>query len=174
MQIDRDKASEQDASPSVSDALAGWRAWAEMLQTYRSMLGGSATGSGDDTGLPGPERGPAADLWQDRALPAFMSQACLVFATSGLRYWTRAAQIYGEYCPVLGQLLSATNSRSLDSTEEQRILLDRLRALLRELAELPGQESQWMQAELAKLEGQMLSGANGMAGDYTRRWRYKR
>jgi len=50
MQPGRNRASEEAASPSISDALAGWRIWAEMLETYRSMLGGSAAGSGGDGG----------------------------------------------------------------------------------------------------------------------------
>jgi hypothetical protein len=102
-----------------------------------------------------------------------MSQAYLMFVTSGIRYWSRAARTYAEYYPALSRLMTARSSPNSNDPEEQRILLDRLRALLRELAELSGQESRWMQAELAKLEAQMLSGASGQAGDYVRRWKYK-
>lgn len=173
MQPGKDKAGEEDTTPLVTDALAGWCAWADMLEAYLSVLGARATGSQEDTGTPGPDGGPAAGFPQNRALLGFMSQACLVFAASGARYWTRAAQIYAEYSPAIYRMLAASSSRSVSDPEDQRILLDRIRALLRELAELPGQESQWMQAELAKLEGQMLSGASRQEGDYVRRAKYK-
>ena len=160
---------EQDAGAPLSDALAGWCNWADMIEAYRSMLGAGATGSRNE--MPAP--GPVAGLSQNRELLAFMSQAYLVFATSGIRYWSSAARTYAEYYPALSRLLTARSSPNSNDPEEQGILLDRLRALLRELAELSGQESRWMQAELAKLEGQMLSGASRQAGDYARHWQYK-
>ena len=160
-----------DVNPSISDALAGWSAFAEML---RSGLGAGAAGSRDGTKTSGPDGGPASGFSRDRGLLlGFMSQACLVFAISGLRYWTRAAQIYAEHSPALYRLMTASSSSNLGDPEEQRILLDRLRALLRELAELPGEESRWMQVELEKLEGQALWGAGGQAGDFRGRKKMK-
>lgn len=174
MPADPDKAFRNNASPTNplgTEALAGFCAWADMLEAYRSMISPPAAA---DTEAPGLGAGTdAASFPQNKALLGFMNQAFLVFATSGVRYWTRSMQTYAKCFPELYGLLTAKNSRNLADTGVQRILLDRLRAMLRELADLPGQESRWMQAELAKLEEQMLSGASRQEGGHVRRARYK-
>lgn len=169
MQSGENSPSGQDAGAPLADALAGWCNWADMIEAYRSMLGAGARGSGGEMPAPGSAGGQS----QNRDLLGFMSQAYLVFATSGIRSWTRTARTYAEHYPALSRLLVPRSSPNANDPEEQGILLDDLRALLRELAELSGQESQWMQAELAKLEGQMLSGASRQAGDYARQWKCK-
>ena len=102
-----------------------------------------------------------------------MTEAYLIFAQSGARYLMRLRQIYGESFTPVFQSQTARFSNSLNESAEQRIMLDRLRTMLRELTELPAHESRRMQAELANLESEVLSATDMQSGEYLRRWRHK-
>jgi hypothetical protein len=88
-------------------------------------------------------------------LMTFMGQAYLAWLSSGLRYWGRLSDIYGDYQQAMGQSLLEIQNDPASREQERRVLLDHARAYLREMASLPFQESRLLQAKLEKVARDM-------------------
>lgn len=104
----------------------------------------------------------------------FLGQVYVLFMISGFRYWMRSAEVWGRVVPAIVGRLQKLSNNSGGGDEARAALIDELRASLRELAELPGQESRVLQAELDRLAGTMSPRTDGdKAGPHRRRWEVK-
>ncbi|HYB40355.1 MAG TPA: GMC oxidoreductase, partial [Candidatus Methylomirabilis sp.] len=127
---------------------------------------------------PGRERG------EDRAeAPPAYAQAIHLLgqlgpacAVSGLRYWARVAELWGRAMPAVAKTLLEADPLERPGALGGAVL-DELRAGLRELAELPGEESRRLLAELERLAGAVRPDARAPAADDAeapwRRWNVK-
>jgi hypothetical protein len=89
---------------------------------------------------------------QARSAPADnaqrMSQLYFVFVNSGYRYLARWAEISARRYPDFATTLAAINARPSDCETDMAALVDSLRGYLREMGELPLEESRRLQAEI--------------------------
>jgi hypothetical protein len=113
-----------------------------------------------------------ASMAQDGVdIAGFLGQTWMVATTSGLRYWGRLAQMYGEHqAGVLRALMSGGLSE-----DERRVMIDELRAYVRDLGDVSLQEARALQSELERLsQGLAVSVDSGAAhAGHRRRWRAK-
>jgi hypothetical protein len=72
----------------------------------------------------------------------------MAFVNSGYRYLARWAEISTKRYPELARALPALNSGRSVSDHEMAVLIDSFRAYLREMAELPLEESKQLQGEI--------------------------
>jgi ElaB/YqjD/DUF883 family membrane-anchored ribosome-binding protein len=70
------------------------------------------------------------------------------FVNSGYRYLARWAEISSRRCPQLASALPSLTAGLDVSDRELAELIDNFRAYLREMAELPAEESQRLEAEI--------------------------
>jgi hypothetical protein len=89
------------------------------------------------------------------------------FMASGLRYWSRLAEVWMRVLPTL--YAAAAQGPAADG-DGAAALGDDLRAALRELAELPCQESRRLQAELDRIVSPGATAAPDPDAPYWRRW----
>jgi hypothetical protein len=143
----------------------------EILRMMTST--GKAWVSGD-TATTGRPMDLGQTLSDYRNLMDFLAQANLVLMTSSFRYWRRLTEIYASYYPAISRSWLETIADRSGSGEERRLLIDNLRACFREMANLPCQESQLLQAELEQIERAIWSITEDQkAAPYWRRWRVK-
>lgn len=118
--------------------------------------------------------GAAADIpmAQDGVdLAGFLGQTWMVAASSGLRYWARLAQTYGEHQAGLLRALMSTGR----SEDERRAMIDELRAYMRDLGDVSLQEARVLQSELERLSHGLAAavGPEAARNPHRRRWRAK-
>ena len=104
-------------------------------------------------------------------IAGFVGQTWMVAASSGLRYLARLAQMYGERQAGLWRALMS-GGLSLD---ERRVMIDELRAYVRDLGEVSLQEARLLQSELERLSHGLTAGVgpDAAGAEYRRRWRAK-
>jgi len=103
-----------------------------------------------------------------------MAQASLTWMNSGFRYWRRWLEIYASYYPAIMHSVQVMSSDPGKWEEARGVLIDNLRAYLREMAELPWQESRRLQAEFERIVGEVWPSAEGGQGEpHRRRARWK-
>jgi len=112
-----------------------------------------------------------------------LGRLSLVWMTSGIRYWARAAEIWARALPSLARALADSGAAGATSAgagaserpaEARKILIDELRACLRLLAELPVDEGRRVQAELeAVLRGAGEEPSGPADQPWRRRWKAK-
>jgi hypothetical protein len=141
--------------PDRERAAAGF---APLIESFQRAGAGSA--------------GTDASMAQDGAdIASFLGQAWMIAASSGLRYWWRLAEMYGER---QAGLLQALMSSRL-SEDERRAMVDELRAYVRDLGDVSLREARVLQSELERLS-HGLAAAAGLGAEHTqhrRRWRAK-
>jgi hypothetical protein len=122
-------------------------------------------------GLGGPTNG---GHWSDVAALAIRAEVAAT--VSGLRYWSKLAQIYGTHQVNIARSLSASVSDPTRADKERLVLIDEVRAYLREVGDLSVQEARALQSELEKLAAEAAAAASGAEGtsEYKRRWKMKR
>lgn len=104
-------------------------------------------------------------------IAGFLGQTWMVATTSGLRYWGRLAQMYGEHqAGVLRALMSGGLSE-----DERRAMIDELRAYVRDLGDVSLQEARVLQSELERLSHGLAAAVDSAAphAQHRRRWRAK-
>jgi hypothetical protein len=77
-----------------------------------------------------------------------MSQLYMAFMNSGYRYLARWAEISVKRYPEFAMLSAGMNANRTITEDEMAALVDSLRAYLREMADLPLEESKRLQAEI--------------------------
>ena len=80
----------------------------------------------------------------------FMARASQLWMDSSIRFWGRSAEINSNYYKAASRNLSDMNSDPDQREQAEGTLMDLLRAYVREMADLPAQESRRLQAELEK------------------------
>jgi hypothetical protein len=140
----------------------------EALEALLRLLTSAGRQADPPTVLSAPAYGQAAQL---------LGQVMLAWAASGLRSWARTAEICGASLPVILDGLAEAAGRSNRDPAEQARRLEELRASMRELAELPGRESQRLRMEIERilLGGGRDAGPRGEPGAdaHWRRWEPK-
>jgi hypothetical protein len=146
---------------SPEGALDPFRALEEM---FRLMMSGGASAPERPAapGAIGAPPGPAAPAL------GLVGQVGGAFMASGLRYWSRLAEIWMRTMPAL--IGAAARPPDGGAGGAAAALRDDLRAALHELAELPCQESRRLQAELDRIVSGGAAPAPEPEAPYWRRW----
>jgi hypothetical protein len=134
-----------------------------MEEMFRQMIAGGTAAAGRLSGSAGPF---------DPVSPALgvMGQVGGAFVASGLRYWARLAEIWTRAMPALALATARAPGSRDGGAEAGAALTDELRAVLRELADLPCQESRRLQAELDRLTTSGAAPVPDADAPYWRRW----
>jgi hypothetical protein len=129
------------------------------FEIFRQMAAASLT-----TGQLGAQTSaaPARPSAFDEAQRRLLLQLYLAAINSGCRYMMRWAKISGEYYPELAQALLATIADPAGRGRELGATIDGLRAFLREMAELPLDESKRLQTDI-----EAILAAGGSEGETT-------
>ena len=98
-----------------------------------------------------------ADPTQTRSAPSNDAQRMLslymAFVNSGYRYLARWAEISARRYPDFARTLASINAQPQGSETEVAALVDSLRGFLREMSELPLEESKRLQDEIEAIMG---------------------
>ena len=120
------------------------------------------------------EGGGAQAPGVDPQIQAFLGQAWPLLMASGMRYWARAAESWAKLLQVGIQGMAAGSADPTRVAEDRAIQLDALRAGIREVVELPGEESRRLQAELDEIVARLWPGPErDKTGEHWRRWAVK-
>lgn len=90
-----------------------------------------------------------------------MQQLYMAFTNSGYRYLARWAEISVKRYPEFTRLSSGMSAKRAISDAELGALVDSLRAYLREMADIPVDESKRLQAEIEAIMDAKAPGAKG-------------
>jgi hypothetical protein len=105
-----------------------------------------------------------------------MAHALMVGVTSTLRYWRGLTGVYARHQGVLMQAAARrTMVPSVKLEAENRLLVDEVRAFLREVGEVAMQEARRLESELEQI-GDTLAHGNEQpepSAAYRRRWKAK-
>lgn len=85
----------------------------------------------------------------------FMAQASRLWLESSARFWGRSAEISSEFYNEVRRNIADIDSDSSDRSESEGALMDLLRGYVRQMVELPAQESRRLQAEIEKFVEKM-------------------
>ena len=153
--------------PDAADARATLERLIDLLETLVS------TGLADDA-----ERGRLAeDVGRAGArldgAAQVVSQAILMCAASGFRYWARTAEIWSQAVPLIVAALADGDSQPGRDQATGAAPVDELQRALRELADVPGDEARRLQQALERLFfrlGPATTTGTPDAENYWRRW----
>lgn len=110
----------------------------------------------------------------DPQIQTFLGEAWPVLMVSGIRYWARAAEMWVKLLQVGAQSLGPGSADATRAAEDHAVRLDALRAGIRELVDLPGEESRRLQAELDKIAARIWPVTESdKPGGHWRRWTVK-
>lgn len=153
---------ERDSPSSYSDVFG---AWSEMVRRMAMVTDLRAPRRPDDPREPGAVGETSPDL------VAFLAQAWLACMTSGARQWIGAAEVWAQ---LLTAVVQTAREGAMGEPAAGTALIEALRTSLRELADLPAQESRRLQGVLEDLAQRLgLDRPGGSAGEYWRRWTVK-
>jgi hypothetical protein len=118
----------------------------------------------------------SSDPAHETDLASLLAQTLMIGAASTLRYWRDLAGIYAKHQPALMQSFArrAMTQSSTPETEDL-LLVDALRACLREIGDVAVQEARRLQTELEQI-GEAAARAvdePGAPAAYRRRWKAK-
>ena len=103
--------------------------------------------------MPSQTQSPSEDVSTHyRELIELTVQVSLACVTSGLRYWQRTTELFGNFALTLSGNLSDVSAGSVSREEAWESLREHLRAHVRAMGELAGQESRLLQVELEAIE----------------------
>jgi hypothetical protein len=157
-----------DPITTLVDASAGFATLLSELVARRAQFG-AATAAGRALG--------SGDLPQGGELYTLLTQTWVVCATSALLYWRDLAEVYVSHQPALIQSVARGAMPAQLSTPEEgdRLLADELRACLREIGEVAGQQARRLQSELERISEAVAHGFDqpDAPESYQRRWKAK-
>jgi len=165
---------------AAAAARPGQEAVDDPLSALIGIPAGFATALIDMVGqrpeLPSAGSPGSSDPAGDTHLASLMAQTLMIGAASTLRYWRELVAIYGKHQPALMQGLAwrATTQSSAPETEDL-LLVDALRACLREIGDVAVREARRLQTELERI-GEAAARAvdePGAPAAYRRRWKAK-
>jgi hypothetical protein len=118
----------------------------------------------------------SSDPAGDTHLASLIAQTLMIGAASSLRYWRDLVGIYGKHQHALMQgLARGAMTHSLASENEDLLLVDALRACLREVGDAALREARFLQTELEQI-GEAAARAvdeRGAPAAYRRHWKAK-
>lgn len=156
--------------PSQADGRSA-EAWMQTFDNlFRMMTTMQAAWTPGHSGTARPDDERAAP----QVLLDFAAQASMACLNSGVRCWQRMAALSGNSSASIGRTLMEMQAQPPAGEDAQGRLRDALRAYFREIADVPSQEAQRLQAELAHLEQQFWPSADAQPDSpYWRRWGVK-
>jgi hypothetical protein len=123
-----------------------------------------------------PNAAAPGDFAGDTDVSSTIARALMVEMTSTLRYWRGLADVYSRHQGTLMQAAARrTMAPSPNLEAENRLLVDGLRAFLREVAEVAMQEARRLENELEQI-GDALAHGTGQpdpSAAHRRRWKAK-
>ena len=142
-----------------------------------AMADFASAGAGQTAGLRSAPSSPApADFAEGTDLSSPIAHALMVGATSTLRYWRGLAEIYARHQGILMRAAALrTMAHTQGSKAEDRLLVDELRALFREISDVAMQEARRLESELEQVGEAFAHGTDqpGPLETYRRRWKAK-
>ena len=149
------------------------QACSQVFDLWRRMAFGAAGSAASSGAVPGGAAGTMFDAASaPPAVANFMAQSYMTVMTCGLRCLSGWAEIHSRYLTSMGRGISTMSGGGPgQSRQDQMVMLDQLRAYLRELMELPYHECGRALADLQMLESSILPQTG--AGDPPRRWKAK-
>jgi hypothetical protein len=145
------------------------QACSQMFDLWRRMAVGAAGSAATDA--PGGTSSTADPSLDPQAFMNFMARSYMTVMGCGLRCLSGWTHIHSRYLTSISRGMSTMGGGPGQGLPDQTLLVDELRAYLRELMELPYDECRRALAELQKLEFAILPEAG--AGDHPRRWKAK-
>jgi hypothetical protein len=110
----------------------------------------------------------------DPQLAALVAQAGLVLLASGLRSWTRSAEIWTRLLPAIERSMTGAIADPVRQTEARAALIDEIRASVRGMSELAAGEARRVQEEIDDVLRRLWPGpAADPPEGYRRRWAVK-
>jgi hypothetical protein len=110
-------------------------------------------------------------------LAQFFGEAALACAATGLRLWGGMLGLWGRAIPPLARTFAEASAGNPARSDGYALLVDALQAHLRELAELPYQETRRLQADLERIAAMLHppapGGSDEGAQQFWRRWETK-
>jgi hypothetical protein len=141
-----------------------------MAEFARLFAAGRFGASSEGTSA-GHERPPATPDTRD--IFQFLAQAWLAYVASGLRYWSQLADAWARTVPAVARVLTDGDAAA-KRPDGRAVAIDDLRSRLRELADIPSQESRVLQAELDRIASGLWPKTDAKPdGPYWRRWETK-
>jgi hypothetical protein len=164
------------ATGSGNDPLSALTAL--MMGFTAAMSDVVAGGAGQRAGLRSatPSSPAPGDFPAGTDVSAPMAHALMAGVTSTLRYWRGLAGVYARHQGTLMQAAAPRNIvPSLESEAENRLLVDELRAFLREVGEVAMQEARRLEGELEQVGDTLAHGKQQPepSAAYRRRWKAK-
>jgi hypothetical protein len=147
------------------------QACSQMFDLWRRMATGAAGSGASDAAISRGTSGRVDPALDPQALMSFMARSYMTVMGCGLRCLSGWAHIHSRHLSSISRGMSAMSSAPGRNPQDQTMMVDELRAYLRELMELPYEECRRALAELQNLEFSILPEAG--AGDHPRRWRAK-
>lgn len=153
--------------PDAADARATLERLIDLLKTLAStdFADNAERGRlGEDVGRVGARLDGSAQV---------VSQAILMCAASGFRYWARTAEIWSQAIPLIVAALTDGDSQPGRDQATDVARVDQLRRALRELADVPADEARRLQQSLERLFvrlGPATTTGTPDAEMYWRRW----
>lgn len=137
-----------------------WRAWVDAAKGWTPYTGplAAATAAAVPRTLAG---GVARDD---------MARIHIACVESGFRYLTRWAEVSMKYYPAMVQAMMGDGATAAARTSKMGTMVDRYRAYMREMAELPLDESRRLQSEIERI---VRSGSGPTSGPSAGRGRAK-
>ena len=146
----------------------------QLTEWARRMSGaGNARASEDRT--PGDDRATSDRAEGGVGAPGDgLSELPVLFMLSGLRLWTRCAEVWMRLGIAVAQNVSRIQPDAGTGKEAQDLLIAEFRSGLRELTAVSSQESRRLEAELEKVTRRNAGDVpGGEPGPYWRRWEVK-
>jgi len=148
-----------------------FRTFDELLRTMAATLRGRpmadrapSSGSVDQEQAGSPEY---------RAMVDLLTQVHLAYMRSGLRYMNRWIESCSTYYPKIVHALSNAAAKPDRRSDAIGAVMDDLKAYMREMAQLPLDESRRLQAELEEMLQTFRAAGGDAGGPYRRRRRAK-
>lgn len=146
------------------------------LSPFAALLGASAPmgdiAEAERSAAAAGKAGPS-DRRKPDDMGAFLTQACLVMATGGVRYWWRMAQTHAAHqSGILRSFVARAGDLNM-SEQERRLLVDEIRAYLREIGDVSVREARVVQTQLDGLADGLAESTLGpeQPMKHWRRWK---
>jgi len=156
------------------DPLSALTALASSYSAAISDFVAQGMGQGTDLRSGGPEAASPDGFAAGINISALMGRAMMVGAASTIRYWRNMAGVYARHQATLVQAMARRGTAPAPTRQaEDRLLVDNLRAFLRDIADVAMQEARHLESELDLIGEALAATITDPDPEYRRRWKAK-